>query len=146
MDTLAFKRAFLREAVEREYLVFFEHDPVVRSRVHPRERRADYGGARDRAGQDSGPEAYAADGIVTARGGQQLRRQPEPERTQIGESMNVEIGIIGGSGLYDMAELTDREEVTLDDAVRRAVGARTCSARCAGAGWRFSRGTAPGIG
>jgi glyoxylase-like metal-dependent hydrolase (beta-lactamase superfamily II) len=29
METLAFKRAFLREAVEREYLVFFEHDPVV---------------------------------------------------------------------------------------------------------------------
>lgn len=27
--------------------------------------------------------------------------------------MKVEIGIIGGSGLYDMAELTDREEVTL---------------------------------
>jgi len=27
--------------------------------------------------------------------------------------MNVEIGIIGGSGLYDMAELTDREEVKL---------------------------------
>jgi glyoxylase-like metal-dependent hydrolase (beta-lactamase superfamily II) len=26
-DTLEFKRAFLREAVEREYLVFFEHDP-----------------------------------------------------------------------------------------------------------------------
>jgi len=26
MDTLAFKRAFAREAVEREYLVFFEHD------------------------------------------------------------------------------------------------------------------------
>ena len=29
MDTLAFKRAFLREAVEREYLIFFEHDPSV---------------------------------------------------------------------------------------------------------------------
>jgi 5'-methylthioadenosine phosphorylase len=27
--------------------------------------------------------------------------------------MNAEIGIIGGSGLYDMAELTDREEVIL---------------------------------
>ncbi len=27
--------------------------------------------------------------------------------------MQVEIGIIGGSGLYDMADLTDREEVTL---------------------------------
>ena len=27
--------------------------------------------------------------------------------------MNVEIGIIGGSGLYDLEELTDREEVTL---------------------------------
>jgi glyoxylase-like metal-dependent hydrolase (beta-lactamase superfamily II) len=29
MDTLAFKRAFLREAVEREYLILFEHDPKV---------------------------------------------------------------------------------------------------------------------
>ncbi len=27
MDTLAFKRAFVREAVAREYLIFFEHDP-----------------------------------------------------------------------------------------------------------------------
>ena len=29
MDTLAFKRQFVREAIEREYLVFFEHDPDV---------------------------------------------------------------------------------------------------------------------
>jgi methylmalonyl-CoA epimerase len=29
MDTLAFKRAFAREASEREYLIFFEHDPSV---------------------------------------------------------------------------------------------------------------------
>lgn len=29
MDTLAFKRAFAREAAEREYLVFFEHDPSM---------------------------------------------------------------------------------------------------------------------
>jgi methylmalonyl-CoA epimerase len=29
MDTLAFKRDFAREAVERDYLVFFEHDPSV---------------------------------------------------------------------------------------------------------------------
>jgi glyoxylase-like metal-dependent hydrolase (beta-lactamase superfamily II) len=29
MDTLAFKRAFVREAIDREYLVFFEHDPKV---------------------------------------------------------------------------------------------------------------------
>jgi glyoxylase-like metal-dependent hydrolase (beta-lactamase superfamily II) len=29
MDTLAFKRAFLREAVEREYLILFEHDPTI---------------------------------------------------------------------------------------------------------------------
>ena len=27
METLAFKRAFLREAVEREHLILFEHDP-----------------------------------------------------------------------------------------------------------------------
>jgi glyoxylase-like metal-dependent hydrolase (beta-lactamase superfamily II) len=29
MDTLAFKRAFAREAVERDHLVFFEHDPSM---------------------------------------------------------------------------------------------------------------------
>ena len=29
MDTLAFKRAFVREAIDREYLIFFEHDPDV---------------------------------------------------------------------------------------------------------------------
>jgi glyoxylase-like metal-dependent hydrolase (beta-lactamase superfamily II) len=29
MDTLAFKRAFIREAIDREYLIFFEHDPDV---------------------------------------------------------------------------------------------------------------------
>jgi methylmalonyl-CoA epimerase len=29
MDTLAFKRAFVREAIDREYLVFFEHDPSL---------------------------------------------------------------------------------------------------------------------
>ena len=29
MDTLAFKRQFIREAIDREYLIFFEHDPLV---------------------------------------------------------------------------------------------------------------------
>jgi len=29
METLEFKRAFVAEAIEREYIVFFEHDPVV---------------------------------------------------------------------------------------------------------------------
>ena len=29
LDTLAFKRAFIREAIDREYLIFFEHDPEV---------------------------------------------------------------------------------------------------------------------
>ena len=29
MDTLAFKRSFAREAIEREYLIFFEHDPSL---------------------------------------------------------------------------------------------------------------------
>ena len=29
MDTLAFKRAFVREAIDREYLIFFEHDPQI---------------------------------------------------------------------------------------------------------------------
>jgi hypothetical protein len=29
METLAFKRRFLSEAVERDYLILFEHDPEV---------------------------------------------------------------------------------------------------------------------
>jgi glyoxylase-like metal-dependent hydrolase (beta-lactamase superfamily II) len=29
METLEFKRAFLREAIDNEYLVFFEHDPAI---------------------------------------------------------------------------------------------------------------------
>jgi glyoxylase-like metal-dependent hydrolase (beta-lactamase superfamily II) len=29
MDTMAFKRAFIREAIDREYLIFFEHDPAI---------------------------------------------------------------------------------------------------------------------
>jgi glyoxylase-like metal-dependent hydrolase (beta-lactamase superfamily II) len=29
METLAFKRTFVREAIEREYLIVFEHDPEV---------------------------------------------------------------------------------------------------------------------
>jgi methylmalonyl-CoA epimerase len=33
MDTLAFKRAFAREAIEREYLIFFEHDPSMAAGV-----------------------------------------------------------------------------------------------------------------
>jgi glyoxylase-like metal-dependent hydrolase (beta-lactamase superfamily II) len=33
MDTLAFKRRFVREAIEREYLIFFEHDPVIAAGV-----------------------------------------------------------------------------------------------------------------
>jgi methylmalonyl-CoA epimerase len=29
MDTLAFKKQFIRDAIDREYLIFFEHDPLV---------------------------------------------------------------------------------------------------------------------
>ena len=29
MDTMAFKQRFIREAIDREYLIVFEHDPVV---------------------------------------------------------------------------------------------------------------------
>jgi len=29
MDTLAFKKRFIREAIDREYLIFFEHDPLI---------------------------------------------------------------------------------------------------------------------
>ena len=60
--------------------------------------------------------------------------------------MTMHIGIIGGSGLYDMAELTDREEQTHHDAVRRSVGAvRRRHAARDGAS-RFWRGTASATG
>jgi glyoxylase-like metal-dependent hydrolase (beta-lactamase superfamily II) len=40
MDTLAFKRSFIREAIEREYLIFFEHDPhVAAGYIRERDRR-----------------------------------------------------------------------------------------------------------
>jgi hypothetical protein len=29
LDTLQFKRAFLREAIQGEYLIIFEHDPTI---------------------------------------------------------------------------------------------------------------------
>jgi methylmalonyl-CoA epimerase len=29
MDTLAFKRRFIRDAIDRDYLIFFEHDPLI---------------------------------------------------------------------------------------------------------------------
>ena len=29
MDTLFYKKRFLREAIEREYVIFFEHDPAI---------------------------------------------------------------------------------------------------------------------
>jgi glyoxylase-like metal-dependent hydrolase (beta-lactamase superfamily II) len=29
MDTLAYKRGFVREAIDREYVIFFEHDPAI---------------------------------------------------------------------------------------------------------------------
>jgi hypothetical protein len=29
LETLDFKRAFLREAIDREYLIVFEHDPEI---------------------------------------------------------------------------------------------------------------------
>jgi hypothetical protein len=29
MDTLAFKRTFLHEAIDREYLILFGHDPGI---------------------------------------------------------------------------------------------------------------------
>jgi methylmalonyl-CoA epimerase len=33
MDVLAFKKRFIREAIDREYLIFFEHDPLVAAGV-----------------------------------------------------------------------------------------------------------------
>ena len=42
METLAFKKRFIREAIDREYLIFFEHDPLVAA-GYIREKRRDGG-------------------------------------------------------------------------------------------------------
>jgi len=40
METLAFKRTFLREAIDHEYLIFFEHDPTIAAGyIRERDRR-----------------------------------------------------------------------------------------------------------
>jgi glyoxylase-like metal-dependent hydrolase (beta-lactamase superfamily II) len=33
MDTLEFKRTFVRDAIDREYVIFFEHDPAVKAGI-----------------------------------------------------------------------------------------------------------------
>ena len=58
---------------------------------------------------------------------------------------NVQIGVIGGSGLCDMAELTDREEKTLTTPFGDPSGPY-CWGRCVGSVWRFLRATARDIG
>ena len=88
MDTLAFKRAFAREAIEREYLLFFEHDPSMAA-----------GYLREKDGK------RFVERVDIARACRRMLAGVV--------SMSVKIGIIGGSGLYDMAELTDREEKVL---------------------------------
>jgi len=33
MDTLSSKKRFIREAIDREYIIFFEHDPLIAAGV-----------------------------------------------------------------------------------------------------------------
>jgi glyoxylase-like metal-dependent hydrolase (beta-lactamase superfamily II) len=42
METLEFKRAFIAEAMEREYIVFFEHDPVIAAGIIRRKNQRPY--------------------------------------------------------------------------------------------------------
>ena len=90
METLEFKRAFVSEAIEREYIVFFEHDPASPpGYIREKDRR------------------LYVEPISEPRTAVNRRTQLE---TGTDMSEAITIGIIGGSGLYDMAELTDREE------------------------------------
>jgi glyoxylase-like metal-dependent hydrolase (beta-lactamase superfamily II) len=42
METLEFKRAFVREAIEREYIIFFEHDPKIAAGIIRQKDRRPY--------------------------------------------------------------------------------------------------------
>ena len=59
--------------------------------------------------------------------------------------LQIQIGVIGGSGLYEMAELTDREERHLDTPFGEPSGPYVIGT-LAGGGSRFWPGTAPAIG
>ena len=83
MDTLAVKKAFFDEAIEKNMLVFFEHDPAV------------------------------AAGYISEEQGKRTGSMPAVSLDVMRPHDDIGIGIIGGSGLYDMAELTDREERTV---------------------------------
>ncbi len=48
MDTLAFKKQFVREAIDREYVIFFEHDPAIAAGIIRERERAQARGARHR--------------------------------------------------------------------------------------------------
>ena len=79
METLEFKKLFLKEAIDREYLVFFEHDPGVAAAgaPHPATRQRpgeqERGGSRDElAGQRAVSPSAArskAQGTVQAASG-----------------------------------------------------------------------------
>ena len=85
------------EAVEREYLMLFEHDPeIAAGRFARRKRRAARGAGASSAEPWPDRACLQRRGLVAC------------DRRSV--RMQAEIGIIGGSGLYDMAELTDREE------------------------------------
>ena len=60
--------------------------------------------------------------------------------------MSIRIGIIGGSGLYDMAGAHRPRRGRVSDAVRRSVGLPTSWAHCAASAWRSWRGTGRGTG
>ena len=60
--------------------------------------------------------------------------------------MQAQIGIIGGSGLYDMAELTDRAQQVLTTPFGDPSGPVHARRRCAASAWRFSRATARATG
>ena len=61
-------------------------------------------------------------------------------------TMTVQIGIIGGSGLYDMAELTDREEKSVSTPFGDPSGPYRDRRRSAESGSRSSPATASAIG
>ena len=56
METLAFKKRFIREAIDREYLIFFEHDPQVAAGYIREKRMASDTSSRCSVSRDQRPE------------------------------------------------------------------------------------------
>jgi len=124
MTTLENKKKWIPTVVKEGWLALFAHDAK-----NPAAYLRDRDGALE-AGTHKG-------GLIMTTG----KKKRAVRRTK---NENVKIGIIGGSGLYHMAGLTDTREVRIKTPFGEPSDALVI-VRWKASGWRFWRGTGADI-